>query len=111
MSDFDFDSVYDLNGQRTPDEYAPDVTLCDYTTGNGDVEVDNPQWGVVTGKTGQYGYNGAVMHPSETASDELVIEWVREADGDLFAIVEVRDVDGSYPDGDPIGWAVAYRKS
>jgi len=111
MSTFDFDSVYTLDGERTSGEYAPDVTLCDYETGNGDAETDRSSWALITGKTGQYSYNGAVMHPSETASDDLVIEWVREAGGDLFAIVEVRDVDGSFPDGGPIGWAIAYRKA
>ncbi|QWY80174.1 hypothetical protein SEA_STRAWBERRYJAMM_96 [Microbacterium phage StrawberryJamm] len=71
------------------------------------------KWEVLTGNTGQYGYNGAVQHASEQWSQCHVDDLVRLADHPghalLFTIVEVRDEDGSLPDGDPIGWAVAYK--
>lgn len=71
-------------------------------------------WRAITGKTGQYGYSGAVMHPSETADDDIIREWVREAGGDVFAIVEVfpeldeQDND-DYSDESSIGWVIIYR--
>lgn len=71
------------------------------------------KWEVLTGHTGQQGYTGAVMHPSELWSRCHVEDLLRLADHPghalLFTCVEVRDEDGSLPDGDPIGWAVAYK--
>lgn len=70
-------------------------------------------WNVLTGNSGQDRYTGAVMHPSELWSRCHVDDLVRLADHPghalLFTVVEVRDDDGSLPDGDPIGWAVAYK--
>jgi hypothetical protein len=110
--DPEFDHVYviDAQGNIQMDSplFAPDVE-------NGpDADTDvivSTGWSVLTGHTGQHGYRGAVMHPSELwgawAIDDLT---ERAQDGPVaFAIVEVRDTDGSFPEGDPIGWAVAYR--
>lgn len=108
MSNFEFDAVYSaVTGLYMHDPFAPDVVNVE----GGDVEVQGKGWHVITGKTGQYSYNGAVMHPSESADDNTVREWVREVDGDLFAIVEVREESGEFPEGDPIGWAIVYRKA
>jgi len=125
----EFNAVYGIDREGNilaPDgEYAPDVTH----DPDGDVLIDggptksasnnsfdvNSGWDVLTGHTGQYGYRGAVMHPSElwgawaidhltTIADSDLIEYV------LFAVVEVRDEDGDYPEGDPIGWAVIYKE-
>lgn len=105
MSAFEFDTAYSaVTGEQHLGENIPDVQL-DPTA---DVYVSSG-WMALTGYTQQHGYRGAVMHPSETMSDEAVREAVREAGGDLFAIVEVRDEDGSFPDGDAIGWAVVYK--
>jgi hypothetical protein len=103
MSNFEFECVYNLAGEMTHD-LAPDVCH----DPDSDVYVSDG-WSVITGKTGQYGYRGAAMHPSETADDATVLEWVRESGGSVFAIVEVRDENWDYPEGDPIGWAIAYR--
>ncbi|QWY80575.1 hypothetical protein SEA_QUAMMI_89 [Microbacterium phage Quammi] len=95
-------------------DWAPDVSHSEAT----DVDIMPTslaagKWEVLTGSTGQHGYNGAVMHPSEQWSQCHVDDLVRLADHPghalLFTIVEVRDEDGSLPDGDPIGWAVAYK--
>lgn len=70
-------------------------------------------WNVLAGNSGQHGYTGAVMHASELWSRCHIDDLVRLADHPghalLFTCVEVRDEDGSLPDGDPIGWAVAYK--
>lgn len=103
MSTFDFDSAYDIHGEPV-NVYVPEV-LNDPET---DIHIAAEGWYAVVGNTGQYSYRGAVMHPSETASDAAILEWVREREGTVFAIVEVRDNEGNYG-SDPIGWAVIYR--
>lgn len=110
----DFDHVFrvtDTDVVDVPGQYAPDVT----NDPDGDVEVGRG-WQCLTGMTGQYGYSGAVMHPSEYIGEGIArrmreMAWQAEQDGHAlaFAVVEVRDDDGSFPDGDPIGWAIAYR--
>ncbi|QIQ63668.1 hypothetical protein SEA_NIKE_88 [Microbacterium phage Nike] len=91
-------------------DWAPDVWNA---SSEDDVYVQGSGWEVLTGHTGQYGYNGAVQHTSEQWSQCHVDDLVRLADHPghalLFTIVEVREEDGSLPDGDPIGWAVAYK--
>lgn len=95
-------------------DWAPEVSHNE----EHDVEINGMprgvySWDVLTGNSGQDRYTGAVMHPSELWSQCHVDDLVRLADHPghalLFTCVEVRDEDGSIPDGDPIGWAVAYK--
>lgn len=110
--DPEFDYVYTLTTAGeivTTDLSAPDVQ---HSPG-GDVLIESgmpTQWRALTGYTGQYGYSGAVMHPSEQWGEWAINALRERADGaDIsFSVVEVRDADGSFPDGDPIGWAVTY---
>lgn len=92
--------------------WAPDVEL-DGAPGGDVTMTGEVDWQVLTGNTGQHGYNGAVQHPSELWSQCHVDDLVRLADHPghalLFTCVEVRDDDGHLPDADPIGWAVAYK--
>ena len=119
MSSFEFDSTYSARtGEHVCGLYIPTVEDDGAFDAEGyDVLIDgmpdnlSTGWRAVIGKTQQHGYRGCIMHPSETATDEQIREWVRDAGGDVFAIVEVRDDDGSLPDGDPIGWAVIYRSA
>lgn len=110
MSNFEFECVYDVHGNLSG-SYAPDVTNSD----EHDVLIDwvprleSTDWHAMTGITGQYGYSGAVMHPSENLSDEWILAYVKERGGSEFAIVEVQEEDGGYPEGDPIGWALVWR--
>lgn len=83
-----------------PGLFAPDV-LHDP---DGDVTVEGDGWEALTGHSGQDRYNGPIMHISETLSGGLADRIVRE--GGTYVITEVRDEDGTFPDGDPIGWAV-----
>ena len=86
---------------------------------------DTSEWRAIIGKTGQYGYRGAVMHPSEYASDDMIRAWVQEAGGDVFAVVAVEApctedepcfddlgrvwCEDNGCDAPPAGWAVIYR--
>lgn len=130
MSTFEFDSTYSaLTGEHVGGLYVPTVEHSDTADilidGIGLVDGPGPvtEWRALTGYTGQHGYRGAVMHPSETMSDDAIREAVREAGGDVFAIVEVGahdDAEPVFPDEpdycetygcahEPAGWAVIYR--
>lgn len=134
MSAYEFDATYSaLTGEHVGGLYIPAVEHDDVhdilIDGAPRVSFDQPTartvngWDALTGHTGQHGYRGAVMHASETATDEQVREWVREAGGDVFAIVEVGAHDDANPvfpaepdfcetNGcahEPAGWAIIYR--
>ena len=125
MEDLEFDTAYSAaTGERTGD-YVPYVEHDE----DGDILIDgipyrDSEWRAIIGKTCQYGYRGAVMHPSEYASDDMIRAWVREAGGDVFAVVAVEaPCTGDEPcfpdepeycretgcDAPPAGWAVIYR--
>lgn len=90
------------------DVYAPEVLNDE----NHDIYIEADGWTAFTGYTGQWSYSGAVMHPSEYIGGRLadaILEMAAEDSRTVFALVEVRDESGEYPDGDPIGWAVLYR--
>lgn len=133
----DFDHVYriDARGMITDQpaltaawDYAPIVEHDD----DADILIDDrprgehPAWDALTGNSGQHGYTGAVMHPSEMWSQCHIDDLVRIADDDtiitlLFAIVAVEvaqcdafitngwcDCDNECP-AEPAGWAVVYK--
>lgn len=110
--DPEFDHVYLIDAQGTITDatgvHEPDV----WNHPTDDVYVQGDGWSVLTDHSGQHGYHGAVMHASELwgswATDDLT-ERVEEDGRIAFCVVEVRDEDGSLPDGDPIGWAVAWK--
>lgn len=61
-------------------------------------------WSLMRGYTGQSGYRGPIMHPSEYIGGGLERD-IRAAPGWYVAVVvETADSD------DPAGWAVAYRE-
>jgi hypothetical protein len=61
-------------------------------------------WDVLTGFTGQYGYNGCIMHDSEYIGGGLE-KHIRETPG-YYVACAVRCSDGEYA-----GWLVAYREA
>ena len=103
----DFDHVITVGRDGTISDgnglYAPEVYIDDgdpfWGAGNG--------WEVLRGFTGQQGYHGHVMHASEYIGGGLE-DHIRQNPGN-YAVVEVRDEDGGFPDGDPVGWAVAFK--
>ena len=97
-------SVAQAGGQVVVDDHLPDVHEPDVTWSEDEDVIVSDDWEPLTGYTGQYGYAGAIMHPSETLSGGLVRDIL--ATPGTYCVVEVRDEDGSLPDGDPIGWAV-----
>ncbi|UJD20822.1 hypothetical protein SEA_ALUMINUMJESUS_87 [Microbacterium phage AluminumJesus] len=110
-------------------DWAPDVSLDprpDHDVYIMQTVVKPGKWEVLTGHTGQHGYNGAVQHPSELWSQCHVDDLVRLADHPghalLFTCVVVNDNDHDdeacgcngeecevYEDDRTVGWAVAYK--
>ena len=123
-NDVDFDLPFTIHpdGRITshPSLYAPDVSLmgedsreaerAKAQTGGWrsnayvDVDVDDSAWTPLTGHSGQDRYRGAVMHPSEYIGGGLEDHLL--AHPGTYVVVEVRDEDGCFPEGDPIGWAL-----
>jgi hypothetical protein len=74
-------------------------------------------WTLLSGFTGQYGYNGPVMHASEYVGGGLE-RHIRETPG-YYVVLEVSgrcDYDGTTDcdpesgcDCEPAGWAIAYK--
>ena len=89
-------------------EHAP--LLPDFyvdSDGKDTVESNGAEWTFLSGYTGQYSYNGPVMHVSEYIGAGMARD-ILEAPG-WYAAIEVKDGDTwEYPDGDPIGWVVAH---
>lgn len=79
-------------------EYVPSV----YSDAYDDVYVESSQWVALTGYTGQFGYNGAVFHPSEYFGGRLLKD-VSEDIGGVYALAVVYDLDELE---DIVGWCV-----
>lgn len=64
---------------------------------------EGPQWTLLDGYSGQYGYSGPLMHQSEVISGGM--------ERDILAIPGLYVALANYPldDSDPTEWAVAYR--
>lgn len=84
-------------------------------TGERDIWLDSPDWTALTGMTGQHGYNGAVMHPSEFIGCGIAQELVRLCEtGDeqypyepqAFVVVAVGVMNEAGTSDDVAGWAI-----
>lgn len=78
-------------------DYAP--TVCHVP--EHDVIVDSSEWEPLTGYTGQYGYNGAVLHESEYLGGGLLEDILADVGG-TYVLVPVEDLD----DSELVGWTV-----
>ena len=71
-----------------------------------DDELDDPRWSFFsTGYTGQYGYNGPVMHDSEYIGGALARD-ILETPGVYAAIVSSYTDDDEDADNITEGWAI-----
>ena len=109
---FEFGHVFTLHPDGTITEprgiYAPDVCHDDAT----DITIDGKGWRALTGMTGQYGYNGAVMHASEYIGKGIA-DYLLELAADepqTFVVVVVECLPDEDEDEDadvePAGWAI-----
>lgn len=112
VNDVEFDHVFEVTADGKvvdgPESlYAPDVWNVEGQRHPNDITIEaarGDRWEALHGYTGQYSYNGAVMHPSEYIGGGIERD-ILAAPG-VYVVVEVREEDGQYPDGDPIGWVV-----
>lgn len=116
LNRLEMDTVFRIvDGQvvEQPGEYAPTVTHVEGERHPNDVSIDmvGEGWSLLHGYTGQYGYRGGVMHPSEMFSAGMAADMSDPSlyDPGLFALVVVEVDDGS-EDSEPAGWAVAYKR-
>jgi hypothetical protein len=106
----DFDHPFTIdNGEviDVPNIYAPSVYLYE---GDKDETIDGQDWQFVSnGWTGQYGYNGPVMHASEYIGEGIAERLAELAeDYRAFAIVAVEFIPEDKDDQstEPVGWAI-----
>lgn len=108
---FDHVIVVDECGNVTDsDRYAPScyVDLDSDGSAIGEPYVDSDKWVLLTGFTGQYGYNGATMHRSEFIDGGLE-RHILENPGEYVALVAYPLCDNKEHE-DPDGWVIAYRR-
>ena len=106
MTDVEFGAVFtvypDGTWSETSELHVPDVV----NDPDADVWVASDRWEPLTGMTGQYGYSGAVMHPSELPGEGMAQRLLDIAADEerpvSFALQTVWDEDA----GTDIGWAV-----
>lgn len=105
VMDFDRTVRVHADGTVTDDarEFAPDVVYVEGSAGR--VMTEGAHWQLLTGYTSQHGYRGPIMHASEYIGGRLADD-ILSTPG-VYVVVEVREPDTSYPEGDPIGWVVA----
>lgn len=109
----EFDHPFTLHPDGTitdpPGVYAPSVYHNDET----DVGVSDPAWHPLTGMTSQYGYHGAVMHPSEYIGRGIA-EYLLELAADeprtfVVTAVECWPTEDD-PEPEPAGWAILMKE-
>ena len=95
----EFGGAYSAHTGESLPEYVPTCELID-----GKLYIDGAHWVSGTGATWHaltghrsFAFGGAsadpIFEPCETATDDQIREWVREAGGDVFAVVEVTACD------------------
>lgn len=107
--EMDFDHVVVVNPDGTLSEFPSGVSapesVWDNETG---LQMDDDRWEAVSGGyTGQYGYNGPVMHPSEQLSGRLAQD-ILDRPGMYVTVVVMQDTEFLEDDyaAEPVGWAV-----
>ena len=117
IMEFDHIIHVDWNGEVTETNltnkgvsiYAPDVSFVDAPRGEDDINIDDytGQWEALKGFTGQYSYNGPIMHPSEYVGGGLE-KYIRATPG-YYVVCIVTDPDES-EDDDLVGWVILYKE-
>lgn len=107
--DIEFDTAFAFNGQHITVNRSiiiPSVYVDD-TPDPSTLTIESDQWQAITGFSGQHGYDGPIMHPSEQFSPN-VLRSLYETHGTnaIYALTEVIDADD--PDA-LVGWAILKR--
>ena len=115
--EMDFDHPVTVDGDGIVHDaegvYAPELVMFVDEDGQ-DIDADDEGikrqargagWTLLEGWTGQYGYRGPVMHPSEFVGGRLA-EHIIATPG-TYVVTAVETDDG---DDEPAGWVIAYRE-
>ncbi len=91
--------------------YAPEVEFIpdaqsDPHHNNSDIYIGDDRWKALEGFTGQYGYNGPIMHESEFVSGGL--ERYILANPGYYVVCTVPDDNDEYRE--PFGWVALFRE-
>jgi hypothetical protein len=110
--DFDCPFRVNIDGtvQHALDYSAPNLWNIEEPNGGPDVEIEHTatgyRWELLSGYTGQYGYNGPVMHASERLGSGMAEDIMSTPGVYVVCAVECMDDEGNMDD-EPAGWAVA----
>lgn len=120
----EFDRVIEVKADGTVEQrddlnpyFDLSYYLTDVETEHWEPQLDVPEgWQLMTGYTGQYGYNGPVMHTSEYIGGRMARD-ILETPGLYVALVVESDCGYKRDDCDPEhgcdcepdGWAVAFK--
>lgn len=111
----EFDCPFTINADGTFSDrvegvYSPEVYHVEGAQAPGDVEVGSDEWETWSdGCTGQYGYNGAVMHASERLAGGMARQMLDEPGTYVVCAVECDPTEDD-PDPFPAGWIVLRHK-
>lgn len=109
--EFDCPIVVHAGGRIEPgpaNVHAPDVfhdELADMLI-DGIPHGDSPTWEALTGYTGQWSYNGPVMHASEYVGGRLADDILNEPGVYVVVVVNVEPDELEPIDPEPAGWAI-----
>jgi hypothetical protein len=105
IMDIDHVVYIDSLGRVTDAEgmYGPEVIDSDGTLS---LSSQRAGWTVLDGYSGQYGYSGPVMHPSEYIGGSLARDIVNTP-GFYVALIVLDDDEDEHGEHDIIGWIVA----
>lgn len=67
-------------------------------------------WTLLAGYTGQHGYRGPVMHPSEFIGGRLAEDILARPGLYVAIVAEALPLEEDDQDTEPAGWAVAFRE-
>lgn len=116
METIEFDVLYSAATGEHVGGHVPTISTTDGRTLEADFGSLTPEWHALTGhRSLAYGAGNAepIFEPAETATDAQIREWVRDAGGDLFAVVAVvaddDTGDGADFGSELAGWAVIYQ--
>lgn len=107
-SPFTIDAEGDVDDARPDGVHAPETV---YLDDEGEIEYLDDDWEPISGYSGQYGYKGPVMHPSEVLGGGSALEREVRSNPGVYVLVAVEaNIDDEGAGEEPAGWMILRRK-